>query len=591
MDWPTGQQVNRQPRALLSVLLIGVIAFLGWYWWGGARPDEDGGTEIVLSDASTRGGTLICSLRSEPRGFNRIVLRDVPVDIYSILTGSRLIHVDRATQQVEPGLAERWTVSPDNLTYTLTLRDGVTWSDGTPFTSADVLFTFQTIYDAKVDSLLASSLKIDGQPLAVTAPDAKTVVVKLPSTFGPGIALLDNVHLVPKHKYEASLKNGSFAKEIGVATPPAELVTLGPFKLTTYAPGQRLVFDRNPRYWKKDVAGVQLPYLDQVVLEIVPDQNAELVRLQSGQFDVLQQQIRAEDIATLRPLEQQGKIRLIELGVGPDADSFFFNLRSTYWAKDPRRDWITRKEFRKAISHAIDREAFANTVFLGAGVPIWGPITPGNKNWFSPNLQRYDYSLERAREILAGLGLQNRDADEWLEDARGTEARFSVLAYRGNSTVERGAAILRDELKRIGVAVDVVPLEQGAVIQRMVQGDFESIMFLFTATSLDPAINADFWLSSGSAHVWNIGQPKPATEWEKEIDDLMKTVMVSVDQAERKAAFVEVQKIFAENLPVLYFVAPRLYMGTSTRVGNLTPSIQRPQLLWNVERMTVKQGR
>jgi peptide/nickel transport system substrate-binding protein len=591
MDWPTGQQVNRQPRALLSVLLIGALAFVGWRYWSSTQPDPDGGTELVFSEQATRGGTLVCSLRSEPRSFNRFVAQDVPADLYSILTASRLVQVNRATQEVEPGLAERWTVSPDNLTYTLTLRDGVTWSDGTPFTSADVLFSFQAIYDPKVESILASSLKINGAPLAVSAPDARTVVVKFPSTYGPGIALFDNLHLAPKHKYEAALKAGTFAQAIGAATPPADLVTIGPFKLTSYAPGQRLVFDRNPRYWKKDAAGLQLPYLDQVVLEIVPDQNAELVRLQSGQFDVLQQQNRAEDIATLRPLEQQGKIRLLELGVGPDADSFFFNLRSTYWAKDPRRDWITRKEFRKAISHAIDREAFANTVFLGAGVPIWGPITPGNKNWFSPNLQRYDYSPDRAKEILEGLGLTNRDQDEWLEDPKGTEARFTVLAYRGNSSVERGAAILRDELKKIGVAVDVVPLEQGAVIQRMLKGEFESIMFLFTATSLDPAMNPDFWLSSGSAHIWNRIQPKPATDWEKEIDDLMITVMGSVDQAERKKAFFEVQKIFAENLPVLYFVAPRLYMGTSTRVGNLTPAIQRPQLLWNVERMTVKQGK
>ena len=117
--------------------------------------------------------------------------------------------------------------------------------------------------------------------------------------------------------------------------------------------------------------------------------------------------------------------KLIELGVSVDPDSFFFNLRSPYWAKDPRRDWITRKEFRQAISHAIDREAFANTVFLGAGVPIWGPVTPGNQHWFSPNVPRYGYSLERAKEILAGLGLTNRDADEWLEDAKGTEARFT----------------------------------------------------------------------------------------------------------------------------------------------------------------------
>jgi len=489
---------------------------------------------------------------------------------------------------VEPALAEKWSVSPDNLTYTLNLRDGVTWSDGTPFTSADVLFSFQAIYDPKVESLLASSLKINGKPLVVTATDPHTVVVTLPGTFGPGIALLDNVYIAAKHKYEAVLKAGTFAQSMGVATPPADLVSLGPFKLTTYAPGQRLVFDRNPRYWKKDEAGVQLPYLDQVIYEIVPDQNAELVRLQSGQFDVLQQQIRPEDIATLRPLEQQGKLKLIELGVGADPDSFFFNLNSSYWAKDPRRDWITRKEFRQAISHAIDREAFANTVFLGAGVPIWGPLTPGNQKWFSPNLPRYGYSLDRAREILAGLGLVNRDTDEWLEDPKGTEAQFNVIAYRGNSSVERGAAIIRDELKKLGIRVDVVLLEQGALIQRMVKGDFESINFVFTQSNLDPAMNSDFWLSSGSAHVWNMGQATPATDWEKQIDDLMVTVMSSVDQAERKKTFDQIQKIFADQLPVLYFVAPRLYMGVSSRVSGLTPSILRPQLLWNVERMTVK---
>ena len=591
MDWPIGQQVNRQPRALLSVLLIGVVAFLGWRWWSGTQPDQDGGVELVFSEGDTRGGTITSSLRSEPKSFNRLVDRSVPTDIYTHLTNSKLVSVNRATQEIEPGLADKWEISADNKIFTLHLRNGVTWSDGTPFTSADVLFTFQAIYDPKVNSLLSSSLKIGGTPLTVTAPDEKTVVIALPAAYGPGIAILDNVHPVAKHKYEAALKAGTFQDTIGVATPPAELATLGPFILKSYTPGQRLVFERNPRYWKKDAAGMQLPYLDQIIFEIVPDQNAELVRLQSGQFDMLQQQIRAEDIATLRPLEQEGKLRLIDVGASIDPDSFFFNLRGPYWANDPRRDWIMRKEFRHAISHAIDREAFANTVFLGAGVPVWGPVTSGNQKWFSPNVQRYGYSTDRAKEILAGIGLTNRDADEWLEDGKGTEAHFTTIVYRGNSSIERGAAVLRDELKKIGIRMDVVLLEQNALIQRMLQGDFESIMFVFTQSSFDPAMNADFWLSSGSAHVWNIGQPKPATDWEKQIDDLMVTVMSGVDQAERKRAFDEIQKIFADQLPVLFFVTPRLYFATSSRVGGLTPAIIRPQLLWNAERMTVRQAR
>ena len=588
MDWPTGQEVNRQPRALLSVLLFGAIAATGWWWWSGQRDRSEGGTEIVVSEVASRGGRLISSLRSEPRTFNRLMARDFPVDLYSLLTSSKLVGVNRATQEIEPSLAETWTTSPDNRTFTLTLRDGVVWSDGAPFTAADVVFTFQAIYDPKISSILASSLMVNGQPLTITAPDARTVVVTLPSAFGPGIALLDNLTIVPKHKLEAALENGTFAQALGVATPPADLVVLGPFKLTSYVPGQRLVFDRNPNYWKKDEAGVQLPYLDQVVLEVVPDQNAELVRLQSGQIDMLQQQVRPEDVATLQPLVDQGRVRLLELGVGTDPDNFFFNLRSTFWEKDPRRDWITRKEFRQALSHAIDREAFANTVFLGAGVPIWGPVTPGNKVWFSANVPRYGHSIERAKEILAGIGLANRDADPWLEDEKGTEARFTLLTYRGNSSLERGAAVLRNDLQPLGIAVDVVILEQGTVVERMLKGQFEAIMFFFSATNLDPAMNLDFWLSSGSAHIWNIGQMKPATDWEKEIDDLMKAMASVVDQTERKRLFDQVQRIFADHLPVIYLVAPRLYMGTSNRVGGLSPSILRPQLLWNAERITVQ---
>ena len=578
--------MNRQSRALLSVLLLGFIAFMGWRWWSGQQDHADQATEIVFSDVSTRGGVLTSSLRSEPRTFNRWVDRNFPPELISQLTQSKLIRINRSTQEIEPALAQSWTASPDNQTFTLTLREA-DWSDGTPFTSADVLFTFKAVYDPKVNSVLASALLVGGQPLAVTAPDAHTVVIKYPGPFGPGIAMLDNLSIAPKHKLAAALTAGTFAQAWGVATPVNELVSLGPFVLSRYEPGQRLVFDRNPHYWKKDASGAALPNLDQLILEVVPDQNAELVRLQAGQIDMLQQQVRPEDIATLRPMADQGKVKLLELGVGTDPDLFFFNLRPERWAKDPRGSWMARKEFRQAISHAVDREAFANTVFLGAGVPIWGPITPGNQKWFSPNVPRYGFSVDKAKALLAGLGLANRDADEWLEDEKGTEARFTLLTYRGNSSLERGSAVLREDLRPLGIAVDVVALEQGALTERMVKGDFEAIAFFFSSSNLDPAMNPDFWLSSGSAHIWNIGQASPATEWEKQVDGLMQKVMSGTDQAERKQFFDQVQKIFAENLPVIYFVAPRMYMGVSSRVGSMSPTILRPQLLWSADTLTV----
>jgi peptide/nickel transport system substrate-binding protein len=525
--------------------------------------------------------------RAEPRSFNRLVSANAVTDSITHLTQAKLVRVNRTTRELEPWLAEKWETAPDRRTVTLTLRDGLKWSDGTPFTADDVLFTFKAAFDPRAQSVLASSLTIDGQPMAVSAPDARTVRIVYPAPFGPGLRLLDNLPILPRHKLEPSLEAGTFATSWNPATPPADLAGMGPFRLTRYEPGQRLTFTRNPHYWRKDEAGTPLPYLDAVVLEIVPDQSTELVRLQAGQSDMMQQALRAEDLAALRPQVDAGKASLVELGVSPDPNVFFLNLRERYWASDPRRAWITKRELRQAISHAVDREAFAESVFLGAAVPVWGPVSPGNADWFSPNVPRYPYSLDRARELLAGIGLTNRDGDEWLEDEQGTEVRFNVLTYRGNQVLERESAFLRDELEKIGIALDVVAVEQNTLVDRMLKGSFEAIYFGYNASDPDPALNHDFWLSSGAAHIWNMAQAKPATPWEAEIDALMAKQASATDPEERRRIFADVQRIFGEHVPALYFAAPRLYMGVSARTLNLSPSVVRPQLLWSVDTIGV----
>ena len=396
----------------------------------------------------SRGGRLTVTLRSEPRSFNRLVAGSAVTDVFTHLTQAKLVRVNRATRELEPALAEKWETSPDGRTFTLTLRDGLKWSDGTTFGVEDVLFTFKALFDERAKTVLASSLSVNGQPITASAPDARTIRIAYPASFGPGLHLLDNLPILPRHKLAAALDAGTFAQAWNAATPVTDLAGLGPFQLASYVPGQRLTFVRNPHYWRKAADGTALPYLDEVVLEIVPDQSAELVRLQAGQSDMMQQALRPEDLAALRPQVDAGTVSMVELGVSPDPNVFFLNLRERFWASDPRRSWITRRELRQAISHAVDREAFSESVFLGAAVPVWGPVSPGNAEWFSPNVPRYPHSPDQARTLLAGLGLVNRDGDEWLEDEHGTEARFSVLTYRGNQVIEREAAFLRDELRR-----------------------------------------------------------------------------------------------------------------------------------------------
>jgi peptide/nickel transport system substrate-binding protein len=329
----------------------------------------------------------------------------------------------------------------------------------------------------------------------------------------------------------------------------------------------------------------------------VPDQDAELLRLQAGDIDMTQSELRPDDYVAATRAETQGKLKVVELGVGPDADAFWFDLKPEAWKKDPRFAFVSKREFRQAISYAVDREAFAENVFLAAAVPVWGPITPGNKIWFSPNVLRYPHDVNKAKEVLKSIGLEDRNGNGIVEDAQGHEARFTVITQRGIGWFERGTNELRTQLARAGIALEVAPIDNGALIKRMLSSDYEALYYRPLTTDLDPASNMDFWLSSGSGHFWNLpdessqGREGPAVQdWEARIDMLMAEQASTTDLEKRKQIFNEVQKTFAENLPVLYFVAPRLYYAHNARVLGVVPSVQRPPALWNADSLSVRGG-
>jgi peptide/nickel transport system substrate-binding protein len=534
------------------------------------------------------GGGIVASMHTDPRTFNRYLNQDASSDLVATLTHAKLVRLNRVTQNIEPWLAESWTRSDDGLRYTMKLRPNVSFSDGQPFTSDDVLFSFEAAYDDREGVVMGSALTVGRKPLHVAAPDPLTVVVTFPEPFAPGVRILDNLPILPRHKLGAALKAGTFAKMWGLSTPPGELAGLGPFVLTAYSPGQRLEFVRNPRYWRKDVNGAALPYLDRITIEIVPQQDAELLRLEAGQLDMTDREMRPEDYTPLKRAADAGRVKVLDLGVSFDADSLWFNLKpGGLGPADRRAPWLQHVALRRAISMAVDRQLFANTVFLGAGVPVYGPITPANRKWFA-NLPPVPHDPAGAKSELAAIGLTDKNGDGLLEDANNQPVRFSLLAQKGNTSIERGAAVIRDELKKIGVTIDVVALDGSGVIQRFLSAQYDAVYFHLTTTDSDPAITPDFWLSSGSAHAWNLEQPKPATPWEARIDELMRRQIASPDEAERKRLFDEVQMIFAEQLPTIQFVAPRIYLAASARVFNLTPtSFSRPQLLWAPDTIAV----
>jgi peptide/nickel transport system substrate-binding protein len=585
-SWPLGQVPTRLARRLALSFAIAASIAVGA---AGCRSDTPSGspTPGASNTGVPRGGQLLVSVRSDPRSFNRHAARDTTTILVSNLTQGRLVRVNQSTQAVEPWLAESWTTADEGRRVTLALKRDVVFSDGHPFTADDVLFAFESAYDEKNGSLLADSMQAGGKKLQVAATDAHTVVITFPAPFAPGIRLLDNLPILPRHKLEGALKAGTFTKAWGLSTPPSEVVGLGPFILSEYQPAQRIVFARNPRYSGKAPDGSSLPYLDRLVIEIIPDQSAELLRLESGQLDMMTSEISPEAYAPLKRAADEGRLKLLDLGVSRNADGLWFNLRPGALGRDARAAWLQRDELRRAISMAVDRKLFADTVFFGAGVPVYGPETPANKIWYWPGLPRIPHDPAAATQLLASIGLTDRNGDGLLEDSQSRPARFTLLTQKGRPNLERGAAVIRDELKKIGLTVDVVALDAGAVIDQLLHARYEAIYFNADKSDLDPGTNPDFWFSFGTAHMWNLEEKTPVTDWERRIDELMARQIASSDQAERKTLYNDVQKIFSDHEPIVYFVAPRIYVAHAARVTNLAPTEFRPQLLWRPDTVAV----
>lgn len=564
------------------MLVLVVLAVLAYAL---LRRGESPQGAAATGDRSTiqPGGELVASLRSDPSTYNRVAQggATAATDLLSHLLHARLLRVNRSTDAVEPMLAESWTMADDGLTCTLRLRRGVRFSDGQPFTSQDVLFSFRAAYDKGVASPVRASLQVNGRPLEVSAPDESTVVVRFPEPFAPGLRLLDHLPILPKHRLEAALDAGRFNDEWTPARPASDVVGLGPFVLQQHEPGQRLVLARNPHYFRRDAEGRPLPYLDRLVLAIVPDQNTESLRLEAGEIDLMSSgDIRPQDYPAFERSADRGAIRLLDVGVGADPDFLCFNLRPDR-AADPRATWLGTREFRQAVSSGVNRQAIADTVYLGEAVPIGGPITPANQSWFAPDVPVPAHDPARARELLASLGLSDRTGDGLLEDASGRPVRFAIITQAGHNR-ERAATVIQAQLREMGVAVDVVALDPRGVVERWGRGDYDAMYFGFQASAMDPWLNPEFWLSSGSFHVWNPGQAAPATEWEARIDAIMRE-HVAADDPTRRRAFHEAQRLLAEHLPSIYFVAPKVTLAVSARTTNPTPAPRIPQLLWSAD--------
>jgi peptide/nickel transport system substrate-binding protein len=538
---------------------------------------------ITTNTVGHPGGRLVVSLRSEPKTLNPITSADISSrEVIATMMGD-LIHINRLSQNTESALAKSWKVSRDGLDYTLKLRHGLRFSDGHAVDADDVIFSFQAYLDEKVNSPQRDLLIVGGKPIAVRKLDTDTLVFHLAQPYAAAERLFDSVAILPKHLLAQAYEDGKLAQTWTLNTSPEQIAGLGAFRLKEYVAGQHLTLERNPYYWKADRDKQRLPYLDQITFLFVPNADAEVIRFQAGDTDIVNR-LGAEDYSVLKKDQSGHSFHVYDAGPSLEYNFLFFNLNSVLPSNSDiakKQTWFKQVKFRQAVSLAIDRDSIVRLIYRGLATPLWTPVTPASSFWIDSAIPHPARSIGQARKLLQAAGFSWSQAGE-LIDSTGSPVKFTILTSASNSQRTQMATIIQQDVKELGISAEVVSLEFRSVVDRIFQThDYEAAILGLGGGDVDPNSQMNVWLSSGNDHVWNLGENHPATSWEAEIDQLMEKQLSTLKPQARKQLYDHVQEIVAENLPVISLVSPNVLVAAKDQLSNFKPAALDPHTLWN----------
>jgi peptide/nickel transport system substrate-binding protein len=517
---------------------------------------------------------LVSSILSDPKTFNYPLSSEFP-NIFG-LTYEGLTTQNPITGKFEPNLAESWQISDDKLRFVFTLREGLKWSDGQPLTVNDVVFTFNDIYLNEAIPTDARDILRIGESRAlpkVIKIDQRRVEFTLPEPFAPFLGTV-GLPILPAHALKKSIKTKDqegkpiFLSKWGVDTPPEEIIVNGAYKLERYDTSQRIVFQRNPYYWRKGPQGKSQPYIERNVWQIVESTDTSLLQFRSGSLDSVG--VSPDYFSLLKRQEKQGNFKIYEGGPATGTSFVLFNLNKGKRDGKPLVDpvksrWFNTVEFRQAVAYAIDRQTMINNTFRGLGKPQNSPISVQSPYYLSPEegLKTYDYNLEKSKELLRKAGFKS-NAQGQLLDAQGNRVRFTLLTNAGNKIREAMGAQIKQDLSKIGIQVDFTPLAWNTYTDKLANTlDWDASLLGLTG-GLEPNDGANVWSPEGGLHMFNQkpqeGQ-KPiqgweVAPWEAEIGKLYIQAARELDEAKRKKIYAQTQRITQENLPFIYLVNP-----------------------------------
>ena len=558
---------------------------------------EINGTDYIQSQAPIGefGGELVISTIGEgPKTFNPCNTKDATSSSMAGLMYDGLLTTDSRTGKVIPLLAKSFDVN--GCEYTIKLRKGIKWSDGTPITVDDVLYTYwEIVFKGLGNTATRDAMMIEGKLPKLYRIDDYTVKFVTPKPFAPFLRQL-TYPIVPKHYFKPYSDKGdsAFNAFLSPNTPPSEIVSNGAFRLKEYVAAQRVVFERNPNYYKINLNNKQLPYLDKLIYLIVGDTNNEILKFEAKEIDILS--IRGANVARYKAREANSDFTIYNLGADTGTLFLVINLNnrknnSGKWNVPPHKQkWFRNKEFRKAIDYTIDRVGMVQNIAQGVAQPLYTAESL-NSIYLNKNIKGHNKNDELALETLLNAGFELKNGI--LYDSEGKRVEFDLYTNAGALEREAIGVMIKQDLEDLGMKVNFKPVEFNSLVNKLSNtNDWDMAIMGLTGSPLEPHDGKNVWMSKGPLHLFN-QRPQNYNiddrfDWEKELDNIFERGALELSYKKRKPLYDRYQEIIYEEKPIIYLYSPIRITAIRNKLKNIYPT-SLGGLIYNLDEIYIKE--
>ncbi|MGF1540606.1 MAG: ABC transporter substrate-binding protein [Pleurocapsa sp.] len=577
----------------LAKLIIIAIALLTAISLTGCNPNN------FRADAN-RPPQLVEAILSDPKTFNPVLASDATSSSVGGMIFDGLVTTNPITGEVEPALAESWEISEDKLKILFTLKKNLKWSDGHPLTADDVDFSYNQLYlNEKIPSGARDIIRVGESKALPQVRQLNNLQIEftIPEPFAPFLSTTGGLSILPAHilreKVENNDPNGKplFLSTWTVDTPPEKLIANSAYRLKSYATNQRLIFEENPYYWKKQVIDKNIPYIKEVVWEIVESTDTFLLQFRSGSLDSVS--VAPEYFSLLKKEEKRGDFSIYNGGPGYGTTFITFNLnQGTKNGKPliaPRKSqWFNNLKFRQAVSYAIDRQRIVNNIYRGLGEPQKSFISVQSPYYYQ-GLEGHPYNRDKAKQLLLEGGFKYNNKGQLLDDS-GNRVSFTLNTNSGNKIRESMGDQIEEDLEAIGIDVNFRTINFNVLVGKLGESlDWDCIILGFTGGN-EPNNGANLWSPDGDSHMFN--QKKEGVEgrqiadWEAKIGELFIKGARELDESKRKEIYAEIQQLVEEQVPMIYLVNPFSLSAVRNKIKGIEYSALGGAF-WNLEALKI----